>query len=62
MRIQNRCLYEQYQLEKRRVEQGLYPGQKAELQLWHGTDKTAVFEICESKFNRSFAGKNGEQL
>ena len=33
-----------------------------ERQLWHGTDQATTFKICKSEFNRSYAGKNGENL
>ena len=33
-----------------------------ERQLWHGTDETAIDNICANGFNRSYCGKNGEHI
>ena len=64
-RIQNPTLYQQYQLEKFRMEikykakNGKWPFQShMEQSLYHGTEKAVVRKICDNGFNRSYCGKN----
>ena len=60
IRIQNEDLYLQYQSQKKKVEREVQGNMVVERQLWHGTDPETTFKICKSEFNRSYAGKNGE--
>ncbi|KAK3606050.1 hypothetical protein CHS0354_006395 [Potamilus streckersoni] len=56
-RIQNKTLYSQYQSKRKLIDE-MNPGQKNEMDLWHGTAGQAVNSINVHGFNRSFCGKN----
>jgi len=61
-RVQNRTLYQQYQLKKRFLEEQkptLPNGWPLERDLWHGTLESNTDSIAMHGFNRSYCGRNG---
>ena len=58
-RIQNPSLYGQYAAKKKYLESHNPSGVKNERWLFHGTNSTAVPQINQTNFNRSFRGQNG---
>jgi len=58
-RVENRRLYELYQVDKSYVERSNKQGGINERQLWHGTTHEASENICLYGFNRSYCGRNG---
>ena len=53
--------YYQHMIRKSEVTKALdassLPGVKS---LWHGTDADSLMKICQDKFDRVYAGKNGK--
>jgi len=58
-RIQNPQLYRQYVTRKKGMDQHNNPSFKNERRLFHGCPKDIADLISHQGFNRSFAGKNG---
>lgn len=58
-RIQNRRQYMQYALKKKDLDKTNPRGTQNELWLFHGTNESAISQINETNFNRSFSKQNG---
>ena len=58
-RIQNPALYFQFIVRKKEMDKHNPPGHQNEHRLFHGTSVDTCPKINQSGFNRSFAGKNG---
>ena len=58
-RIQNPSLYGQYAAKKKKLASHNPSGVQNERWLFHGTNSTAVPQINQTNFNRSFRGQNG---
>ena len=63
-RVQNSDLYRQYYLKKESMDVAYLhvPTCQNERQLFHGTDSESAKKINANGFNRSYAGKNGEDI
>jgi poly [ADP-ribose] polymerase 10/14/15 len=57
--VSHPLLQQQYQLHLQRLMQRCTQ-RPVERVLYHGTSASAVPDICEHGFNRSFCGRNGE--
>ena len=59
IRIENRALYLQYAIMKRKIE--IRNGRRIqnERELWHGSKSETFKLICEKGYDRGFAGRNG---
>ena len=58
-RVQNLNLLQQYEIMKAQMKQRVPNDCQLERQLFHGTNKDACENINHQGFNRSFAGKHG---
>ena len=58
-RIQNPAMYGQYIAKKKQLDTQNPQGFQNERWLFHGTSSTAVPQINQTNFNRSFRGQNG---
>jgi len=58
-RVQNKQLYHQYVTRKKGMDQQNPNGYQNERRLFHGCPKDVAELISHQGFNRSFAGKNG---
>ena len=61
-RIQNPALYFQFIVRKKEMDKHNPPGHQNERRLFHGTSADTCPKVNQSGFNRSFAGKNGNQI
>lgn len=60
-RVTQPLLQHQYELHMAQLEQSC-ERRPLEHVLYHGTTARAIRDICEQGFNRSFCGRNGEEL
>ena len=59
IRIENRALYLQYAIMKRKIEIRNGRRIESERELWHGSKSETFKLICEKGYDRGFAGRNG---
>lgn len=60
LRVQNRHLFSQFNVKQKELQQK--NGTDSELLLWHGTSKDCIDKIINNGFNRSYCGRNGNNM